>query len=137
MINGYGANSNLEIFISDVDSNGHPISNKSSWQMLHKGTIPYDGYFTLSLDKKIKLLNKKYAIIIKISKGNNYDDGGIGCQALKNDPELNLGNNSNTNKSFILQDNTFYDIQYDKSFLSANLKNATLSIKAITKNVSM
>lgn len=107
MINSNSPNVQISLYLAPVLSNGAPNEDKSTWQHLHNGYVPYSGYFSFSLKNKVKLNKGKYAIIAQMSQTDKSSNPRIGYMAPSE--KLNLGNN-NPGKSFVLANNKFYDV---------------------------
>lgn len=119
-------NAKINVFLAPVSNNNVPNGCKSSWRNLYSGTVPYNGYFTVNLNNKIRLDRNKYAIIVQIEKTNRSDLPSIGYQSSCKDLTLPT---YRSGKSFILYGQSFSEA---KNIL--NLENISgFSIKAITK----
>lgn len=115
-------NAKIKIFLAPVLPNGKPTNSELFWNELYSGIIPYKGYFTLDLNKKVNLNKNRYAIIVQIEETNLSSKPNIGYQTLCDN--LTLPENQNR-KSFIFNGSQFSE---------SDLKNIEVfAIKAITK----
>lgn len=106
----------IKIYYSEILQDGTPNNNKNTWKELYDGEIPYNGYHTYSLSKKIKNVeNNKIAIIACITP--NKGKASIGSQS--SSKTLDVKKPSKTSFQFI--NYNFEEID------------DSLSIKAITK----
>lgn len=126
MINSSSPDAPISLYLAPVLGDGSPNSDRSTWQHLHSGYVPYDGYFTFSLQNKVQLNRGKYAIIAQMEQAADSSVPRIGCMM----PHENLTLGPNTpGKSFILSGNKFCDV--------TSLPNCNFiygfSIKAITR----
>lgn len=128
MINSNSPNAQLSLYLAPVLSNGAPNEDRSTWQYLHSGYVPYSGYFSFSSKNKVKLNKGKYAIIAQMSQTDKSSTPSIGYMAP--DEKLNLGKNQ-PGKSFILVNNKFHDITSLQNFKSIH----GFSIKAETRRL--
>ncbi len=126
MINSKTTNARISLYLAPVLDNGSPNSDRSTWQYLHSGYVPYDGYFTFSLQNKVHLNKGKYAIIAHMEQTADSSIPYIRC--MKPHENLTLGPNT-PGKSFIFIGNKFYDVT---SLPSCNSIYG-FSIKAITR----
>ena len=126
MINSSSPDAQISLHLAPVLGNGAPNSDRSAWQHLYSGYVPYDGYFTFSLQNKIQLNKGKYAIIVQMEQTADSSVPRIGCMM----PHENLTLGPNTpGKSFILLGNKFCDVTDLSHFNSIY----GFSIKAITR----
>lgn len=126
MINSSSPDAQISLHLAPVLGDGAPNSDRSAWQHLYSGYVPYDGYFTFSLQNKIQLNKGKYAIIVQMEQTADSSVPRIGCMM----PHENLTLGPNTpGKSFILLGNKFCDVTDLSHFNSIY----GFSIKAITR----
>lgn len=126
MINSSSPDAQISLHLAPVLGDGSPNSDRSTWQHLYSGYVPYDGYFTFSLQNKIQLNKGKYAIIVQMEQTADSSVPRIGCMM----PHENLTLGPNTpGKSFILLGNKFCDVTDLSHFNSIY----GFSIKAITR----
>lgn len=126
MINSKTTNARISLYLAPVLGDKSPNSDRSTWQHLHSEYVPYNGYFTFSLQNKVQLNRGKYAIIAQMEQTADSSVPRIGCMI----PHENLTLGSNTSgKSFVLSGNKFCDV--------TSLPNCNsiygFSIKAITR----
>lgn len=126
MINSSSPDAPISLHLAPVLGDGSPSNDRSTWQHLYSGYVPYDGYFTFSLQNKIQLNKGKYAIIVQMEQTADSSVPRIGCMM----PHENLTLGPNTpGKSFILLGNKFCDVTDLSHFNSIY----GFSIKAITR----
>lgn len=126
MVNSSSPDAQISLHLAPVLGDGSPSNDRSTWQHLYSGYVPYDGYFTFSLQNKVQLNRGKYAIIAQMEQTADSSVPRIGCMM----PYENLTLGPNTpGKSFILSGNKFCDV--------TSLSNCNsiygFSIKAITR----
>lgn len=126
MVNSSSPDAPISLHLAPVLGDGSPSNDRSTWQHLHSGYVPYDGYFTFSLQNKVQLNRGKYAIIAQMAQTADSSVPRIGCMIPHEN--LTLGSNT-TGKSFVLSGNKFCDV--------TSLPNCNsiygFSIKAITR----
>lgn len=119
-------NAKINVFLAPILNNNTPTSYKAFWRNLYSGVVPYDGYFTINLNNKIRLDKNKYAIIVQVEKTNRSDLPSIGYQSSYQNltlPPYRFG------KSFVLYGQSFCEA---KDILEVENMSG-FSIKAITK----
>lgn len=118
MVESKAKGSNIKIYYAETLKDGSPNTDKDTWQEIYSGSIPYDGYHTYPLSKKVKMQkNNKVAIIVAIYQ--NEGTVNIGAQtAAKN---INVKKLPKTSFEFNDYQNCFIELSDD------------LSIKVITK----
>ena len=126
MLESVSSGSEFSIYYAPVRDRETIETDKTNWILLKSGIVPYNGYFTSSLDNKITLPNGPGAIIVKMENGEN--PATIGCQSAY--LFLNIGEENS--KSFIFQDGIFKKIQDINSMRIQGF--SALSIKAIIVN---
>lgn len=118
MVESEAKGSNIKIYYTETLKDGSPNTDKNTWQEIYSGSIPYDGYHTYPLSKKVKLQkNNKVAIIVAIHQ--NEGTINIGAQAATEN--LNVKKLPKTSFEFNDYQNRFTELSND------------LSIKVITK----
>lgn len=93
MFESVSSGSNFSIYYAPVKDEKIIETDEAKWILLKSGVVPYDGYFTSSLDNKINLPNGPGTILVKIKSGKKVVT--IGCQT----PYLFLNTNKKAAKS--------------------------------------
>ena len=129
ILSTHAKNCEYEVYYTDTFEDEKPSSNKDDWQKLKIGTVPYNGYLTIDLDKKVKLKNGKGALIVKLKKTKNTEN--LPCiYTAKNTKKLKMKEEKGI--CYVLKHNTFFDTKE-----VGNKKNeesiGIFSIKAVTE----
>lgn len=97
-----------EVYYTDIFEDEKPSNNENNWQKLKTGTVPYNGYLTLDLDKKVKLKKGKGALIVRLKKAKNKES--LPCiYTAKNTKKLKI--KEEKGNCYVLKNNTFFDVQ--------------------------
>ena len=108
-----------------------PSSDKSKWQSLASGTVPYSGYFTAKLDAPAKILSGKGSIIVSIERDASRKECSSPCiKVVGKDDALSF--TEKNDKSYILLGNDFVDVTCHDSKKYYGTVGA-FSIKAVTE----
>ncbi len=118
MVASRAKGSNIKVYYTETLKDGSPNANKDTWQEIYSGSIPYDGYHTYPLSKKVKMQkNNKIAIIVAISQ----NEGTVDIYAQSADKDINVKKSPKTSFEFDNYQNCFKEAPVD------------FSIKVITK----
>ncbi len=114
-------NSNITFYLAPTDSEGRPCGFPFTWTYIYSGSIPYSGYSTFKLNRRIKMEKGKYAVIARIDRTEQSSKPSI-CAQLDTAPLLKTCAN---NRSFLYDGLHFIECKKDN-------QSAAFSIKAIT-----